>query len=148
NYSLMNESEREWLRLKVAFSAQKGWVYDEFGDFLQEIIKSSSSSLKFYKLLKQLYDNKTSFIYETHSRGEETATMPYLALLGTTPPDSLKPIASGESAVWTDGAFARMAFVMSHDKKPKLQSAPDGEAILPLEIKQTLMNWHHRLGIP
>ena len=110
HYNLMNENEREWLRLKMAFAAQKGWVYDEFGDFLQEIIKSSSSSRKFYKLLKQLYDNKKTFIYETHARGEETALMPYLSLLGTATPDSLKPIARDDSAVWTDGAFARMAW--------------------------------------
>jgi hypothetical protein len=148
NYSLMNEKEREWLRLKLTFSAQKGWVYDEFGDFLQEIIKSSSSSRKFYKLLKQLYDNKTTFIYETHARGEETASMPYLSLLGTTPPDSLKPIASDDSAVWTDGAFARMAWIVSPDKKPRLQSAPDGEAHVPETIRQALVAWHERLGIP
>ena len=148
NYSVMKDEDKKRLELKLAFSAQKGWVYDEFGDFLQEIIKGSGPTKQFYKLLKRLYDNKTEYEYETVTRGDEVAEMPYLSLLGTTPPDSLKPIANTDSAVWTDGAFARMAFIVSPDKKPRLQSAPDGEAIIPNEIRDALVHWHERLGVP
>jgi hypothetical protein len=41
-----------------------------------------------------------------------------------------------------------MAFIASPDKKPRLKSAPDGEAIVPDKIKDALTDWHERLGTP
>jgi len=146
NYSTMTYEEREYFTKKLAFSGQKGWIYDEFGDMLQEIVKGKGSSAQFYKLFKQLYDNKKRFVYDTITRGEEEIKMPSLSILGTTPLSSLRPIAGPDSAMWTDGAIARGAWIVSPDQKPLLQSAPDGEAVIPADIKYALQRWHERLG--
>ena len=148
NYSTMTYDEREYFTKKLAFSGQKGWIYDEFGDMLQEIVKGKGSSAQFYKLFKQLYDNKKKFVYDTLTRGEEVIDMPSLSILGTTPLSSLRPIAGPDSAMWTDGAMARAAWIVSPDQKPLLQSAPDGEATIPDELKYALQCWHARLGEP
>lgn len=148
NYSVMDDAEKEKTRLKLAFSAQQGWQYDEFGDFLQEIIKGKGNNTQFYKLLKQLYDNKPEFTYDTVTRGEERIELPSLSIIGTTAPESLAPITGRDSSVWTDGAFARIAFIVPPLNSLKLQSAPDGEATVPDAIKQALIAWHNRLGIP
>jgi hypothetical protein len=148
NYSLMNEDEKKWLCHKLAFSAQKGWQYDEFGDFLQEVIKSRGYNALFYRLIKQLYDNKPEFTYDTGTRGEENIQLPSLSIIGTTAPESLAPIAGANSSVWTDGAFARIAFIVPPPDSIKLQSAPEGEAVVPDHIKQKLLDWHYQLGIP
>lgn len=148
NYSVMTAEQKETFKKKLAFSGQKGWLYDEFGDMLQEMIKGNGSSSMFYKILKKLYDNKREYGYDTRTWGEETVDMPYLSLLGTTPPSSLMPIASPTSAVWNDGAFARMAWIVAPLNKPQLTSAPEGEATVPDEIIRKLQYWHNRLGEP
>jgi hypothetical protein len=145
NYSCMTSEERERFRLKSAFSAQKGWQYDEFGDFLQEVVSSKGYNNLFYRLLKQLYDNKPETTYDTGTRGEEDIYMPSLSIIGTTAPESLNGI---PEKVWTDGAFARISFIVPPVDSLKLQSAPDGEADVPSYILQKLIQWHNRLGIP
>lgn len=148
NYSTMNPDERESFCRSAAFSGQKGWQYDEFGDLLQEVIKGRGSNAQFYRLLKQLYDSKTTFKYDTISRGEEKIDMPYLSIIGTTAPDSLAPIAGSDSPAWTDGAFARIAWIVPPSDSLKLDSAPDGSANVPQFIKDRLLAWHYRLGEP
>ncbi len=148
NYALMDHVQESNFRRKLAFSGQKGWLYDEFGDMLQEIVKGKGNSGLFYKLLKKLYDNRESFTYDTRSWGEEEIGMPYLSILGTVPPSSLKPIMGADSAMWTDGAIARMAWITAPRGKPQLDSAPDGEAIVPSLVINNLRAWHDRLGEP
>ncbi len=148
NYSVMTAEKRERQRLLSAFAGQRGWQYDEFGDLLQEVIKGRGSNAQFYRLLKQLYDSKTTFRYDTITRGEELIEMPYLSIIGTTAPDSLLPIAGADSAAWTDGAFARIAWIVPPSDSLKLDSAPDGGAEVPSAIRRKLLDWHHRLGEP
>ncbi len=148
NYSLMDNNEKEAFHRKLAFSGQKGWQYDEFGDFLQEIISGRGYNVLFYRLLKQLYDNKPEFTYDTGARGEEVIKLASLNIIGTTAPESLTPIAGRDSKVWTDGAFARIAFIVPPPESIKLQSAPDGEAIVPDNIREALITWHKQLGEP
>jgi len=133
--------------LEVAFSAQKGWLYDEFGDFLQEIINGKSQNNLFYRLLKRFYDNKPNFRYSTVSRGEENLELPSLSLIGTTVPDSLVPI-SNKSKFWTDGSAGRIAFIAPPPDYIRLKSAPPGEAVVPESIIEKLKAWHKRLGLP
>lgn len=148
NYSVMSHEERENFCRSAAFAGQKGWQYDEFGDLLQEVIKGRGSNAQFYRLLKQLYDSKTTFRYDTITRGEEKIEMPYLSIIGTTAPDSLAPIAGTDSAAWTDGAFARIAWIVPPFDSLKLESAPDGYAEVPQLVRDSLLAWHHRLGEP
>lgn len=145
NYSCMTPEEQERLRLKLAFSAQKGWQYDEFGDFLQDVVHSRGYNNLFYRLLKQLYDNKPEITYDTGIRGEEAIAMPSLSIIGTTAPESLVGI---PEKVWTDGAFARISFIVPPLDSLKLQSAPDEQAHVPRFIMEALTSWHIRLGIP
>lgn len=93
NYSCMTEQEKEELCLKLAFSAQKGLQYDEFGDFLQDVITSRGYNNLFYRLLKQMYDNKPELTYDTVNRGDENIKFPSLNIIGTTAPESLAGIA-------------------------------------------------------
>lgn len=147
NYSTMDWQEKEFFRLQTAFAAQKGWLYDEFGDFLQEIINGKSQNAGFYRLLKRLYDNKAEFRYDTISRGEEYLKLPSLSIIGTTVPDSLMPMSS-KSKFWTDGQAGRIAFIAPPADYMRLKSAPPGKAIVPEAIVQKLTSWHERLGIP
>lgn len=147
NYSCMNEDAREFFRRGMAFSAQKGWLYDEFGDILNEIMNSRGGN-KFYRLLKKLYDSKQTFTYDTVTRGEEQIAMPYLSLLGTIQPSLLKSIASPANPIWTDGTFARVGWIVPPRGFIRVASAPDGVADVPFEIKDTLKKWHQRLGEP
>jgi hypothetical protein len=145
NYADMTAPEKEWQRLKLAFSAQRGWKYDEFGDFLQEIMASKGYNALFYRLIKQLYDDNPTFTYDTGARGEEEINMPSLSIIGTATPDSLVDI---PRKVWLDGEFARIVFVAPPLDSVRLQSAPDGEATVPYKITHPLQEWHERLGIP
>jgi hypothetical protein len=148
NYSLKDPTGKEYVRLRLAFSGQRGWLYDEFGNKLQEIIQAKGHNAYFYALLKQLYDNKRTYEYDTLARDNEHIDMPYLSIIGTATPACLKPIASKQSAVWTDGMFARIAFIVPPKDELKLQSAPQEEFYVPDEIRDKLVSWHCELGIP
>jgi hypothetical protein len=148
NYADMDSEQKEKLELKLAFAAQKGWSYDEFGDFLQEVMQGKGANAHFYRLLKQFYDNKPEFTYDTLTRGEEHIDLPSLCILGTTAPDSLKSIAGRESKIWKDGTVARISWVVPPADSLQLRSAPDGEATVPEDIRRALIEWHERLGIP
>ncbi len=148
NYSLKDPEGKEYIRLKLAFSGQKSWIYDEFGNKLQEIIAAKGHNAYFYALLKQLYDNKRTYEYDTLTRDNEHIDMPYLSIIGTATPACLKPIASKQSAVWTDGMFARIAFIVPPKDELKLQSAPREEFYLPDDIRKKLIAWHQELGTP
>lgn len=148
NYACLSPEKKEQVRLKVAFSAQQGWIYDEWGNKLQEIVHAKGSSAYLYPLLKQLYDCKRQYIYETISRAGDVLDMPSLSILGTATPACLKPIMGRESALFTDGFSARIAFEVPSADEVKLQSAPNEECVVPLEIIRSLQDWHDRLGEP
>ncbi len=148
NYAVMSEVDQEYQRLRLAFSGQRGWLYDEFGNKLQEIISAKGYNGLFYALLKQLYDCKRIYEYDTLARDNEQIVMPYLSILGTATPACLKPIAAKDSATWTDGTFARIAFIVPPKNEIKLQSAPLETCVVPEAIKAALCVWHERLGIP
>jgi hypothetical protein len=148
NYATKDAQGKEYIRLNKAFSGQKGWLYDEFGNKLQEIMHAKGYAAMLYSLLKQLYDCKTSYEYDTLARENEIIDMPYLSVIGTATPKCLEPIASTKSAVWTDGMFARLSFVVPPKNELKLQSAPHEHCSVPGDICQALINWHWRLGFP
>src|SRR5258706_6569711 len=150
NYAVKDDDGKEYIRLSKAFSGQRGWLYDEFGNELQEIMQAKGGYMAlFYKLIKKLYDCKTSFTYDTYAHDELSIVMPSLSLIGTATPACLKPIASPYSAVWTDGMFARITFVVPPKNELKLQSAPLESCSVPWgTILHPLLTWHNRLGIP
>lgn len=148
NYSVMTPEQKERTRLRVAFSGQKGWLYDEFGNKIQEIMGGKGYNELLYTLMKQLYDSKRTYEYDTQARGLDHIDMPYLSVVGTATPDCLKPVARKRSAVWTDGFFPRIAFSVPDPDEIKLKNAPPGDASVPPQILQALRSWHERLGIP
>ncbi len=148
NYEIKDKEGKELIRLKAAFSGQKGWIYDEFGNKLQNIINSRGNDAVFYQLLKQLYDCKPTYIYDTVSRGTEEITMPYLCIIGTATPSCLKPIVTKNGGVFDDGMFPRISFIVPPKGSYKTQLAPNEKYIVPDQITQTLIKWHYRLGIP
>ena len=148
NYAVKSDEEKEAIRLKLAFAAQRGWFYDEFGNKIQEMLNPRSTSNMLYGLMKKIYDNGKKFERDTVSRGPETIDMPFLSVIGTATPACLKPIANRNSAVWTDGFFARIAFIVPPLGPPKTKSAPNEFCTVPSEIVAKLTSWHYRLGIP
>lgn len=149
NYADMSPERKEFERLKTAFAGQRSILHDEFGNELQEYINAKSGyKASFYGLLKKLYDCKKHYEYDTVQRGSEYIEMPYLALLGTATPDCLKPIANTNSPVWTDGFFARIAFVLPPPGDLRLRSAPPEDCVVPPHVIQALQDWHQRLGVP
>ena len=103
NWETMSEGDRDRFLQKEAFSGQRGWIYDEFGNKLQEIVQARGYMAIMYALLKQLYDCKKKFEYDTMSGDNRYIEMPYLSICGTATPACLKPIAQKNSAVWFDG---------------------------------------------
>jgi len=149
NYSTKDRDGKEYIRLSKAFSGQHSWIYDEFGNKLQETVNARGSYVSLlYSLLKQLYDCKKTYKYDTRGYGEEIIDMPYLSLIGTASPACLKPVMSAKSATWTDGTAARFAWVVPPKDELKLQSAPNEPLVIPQAIIDALQKWHFRLGFP
>jgi hypothetical protein len=148
NYALMDAQEQEYTRLKLAFSAQRGWTYEEFGNKLQEIIHGNGPNKMFHGLLKRLYDCKREHEYDTLRGGHEHIDMPYLSIIGTATPACLRPVFGDNSALWSDGTAARIAFIVPPRDDLKLESAPLDYCQVPSSITEPLKAWHERLGLP
>jgi hypothetical protein len=100
-------------------------------------------------IFKTFYDGPTSYTKDTIGRGYETVTRPYIALLASTTPDDFKGVGSKDSVLWGDGTFARFIFVppMPNEAPSKVRRENDFIEI-PDSLKQPLLEWHNRLGIP
>lgn len=148
NYAQLSDERKEYIRLKAAFSGQKGWLYDEFGNKLSNIIDTRGPEALLYQLLKRLYDCKERYEAATISRGEDDIDMPSLSIIGTATPSCLEPIITKHKKVFDDGFFARIAFVVPPKNSYKTQIAPNEQYVVPSDIIHALTSWHLRLGLP
>jgi len=99
-------------------------------------------------LLLQLDACADQYEYATQSRGAELIEKPYLSLLGCMTPPDISNSAKTGSQFWSDGFWARFAFVT-----PPVDSYKDcpfsiGEIPVPYDLWRDLKDWHTRLGEP
>jgi hypothetical protein len=148
DYADLAPERRERLLLQLAFAAQRGWFYEEFGQHLAAMMQRDGVMAAFRGILRRFDDHKEAFSHETIGRGLEDITKPYLALLATLTPADLKPFAHARSPLWGDGYFARFAFITApltgHTDVPY----PKGRLNYPIELTKPLQAWHQRLGVP
>ncbi|MHA1972621.1 MAG: DUF3987 domain-containing protein [Candidatus Hodarchaeales archaeon] len=133
---------------KLAFVGQRGWIYDEFGKLIREMMQANHHNASFRELLKRLFDNNSELSNSTQIRDDEKIFIPFLSLLGGMTPDDLASHAKKGSVLWGDGFFSRIAFICPPDNFRKDKRFPKGERSIPESITTKLKKWHNRLGVP
>lgn len=136
-------------QLKIQFPGQRAWYYDEFGNNLKQIMRTGSPLNDYLGIFKTFYDGPTTYTKDTINRGYEIVSRPYIALLASTTPDDFKGVGNKDSVLWGDGTFARFIFIppMPNEAPSKVRRENDFIEI-PDSLKQPLLEWHNRLGIP
>lgn len=148
NYGSMDFEEQEHVKRQLAFSGQRGWFYEEFGQHLAAMSRENGAMADFKGILRRLDDCKEKFSRETVTRGNETVYSPYIALLAGLTPADIKPYAKSGGAMWHDGFWARFAFITPPNDTPKLDRFPKGTRTIPSTLVMPLRYWHERLGTP
>jgi hypothetical protein len=134
---------------RLAFAAQKGWYYEEWGGQLQAMMAPNGGVMAgFRTLLRVLDDHKIEYTYATVGRGRETLHKPYLSLLANVTPADLQPFAKQQSSLWRDGFLARFAFCVPETADAGNAQFPRGQRTLPAQLVRELHDWHIRLGVP
>jgi hypothetical protein len=133
---------------RLAFAAQKGWFYEEFGQHLEGMMRRDGPMAAFRGILRRLDDHKESYVYDTISRGREILMKPYLTILANVTPADLAPFAMRNSLLWRDGYLARIAFVTPPEGSRSDARFPDEAICYPPTLLDELREWHRRLGIP
>ncbi len=145
----LTAEQQEERKRKLAFAAQKGWFFDEFGQKVSSMMREGGFMADFRGLLRKFDDTPDVYEYESISRGSDTAYAPYLALLANLTPADLKPYAKRGAALWGDGFWARFAFLTpSLSAERKNGRFPRQQRIIPSKLITPIAEWHKRLGIP
>lgn len=148
DYERASDKTRAWIDLSVAFSAQRGWFFDEFSQLIDGMRKKSGHMGEFSGILRRIYDCQDSYTSSTIERGEEKVADPYLAMLVNMTPADLRSSGKRGSDLWGNGFFGRMAFI-GPDKQGVLKGRMPNERFnIPADILMPLHHWHERLGIP
>lgn len=132
---------------RLGFAGQRIWYHDEFGSWLDKIMKPGGYMQSFRGLLKKLDEGVSDYTVETISRGESRVKEPYVALLAALTPADLRPYSGRGGLLWRDGFFARFALVTPPAGKNRGNGRfPSGERVSPKNLVQTLRKWHYNLG--
>ncbi len=148
NYKDLSPDLRELLKIRLAMAGQRGWIYNEFGKLIKAMHRTSGPMADFIEILLQIADGYDVFPIGTIGRGNEMIVKPYLPILGTLTPASVKAVASAGAEIWNDGFLAR--FVFSCPPPGSYLDSPFemGEKSVPSQLATSLRSWHMRLGIP
>jgi hypothetical protein len=136
------------IRLRLAFAAQRGWFYEEFGGHVSAMMQREGVMAGFRSLLRRLDDHPEDYSSATIGRGVDRLVHPYVALLANITPADLQPYAKANSPLWRDGYFARFAFITPPSEGYRDDEFPRERLTYPLELLQPLQAWHQRLGVP
>ncbi|HZO72813.1 MAG TPA: DUF3987 domain-containing protein [Ktedonobacteraceae bacterium] len=147
-YAALSPEDQEQVKNRLAFSAQIGWFYEEFGMQLDAMVQKNGPMADFKGLLRILDDCLDTYRYDTVARGAELIRKPYLALLACMTPSDIRPYAGSTSKFWKDGLFARFAFIVPPAHMRNRDRFPRGEQRVPGELLRPLVDWHRRLGVP
>ncbi|GCE17572.1 DUF3987 domain-containing protein [Dictyobacter kobayashii] len=148
NYAELPVEKQERIRMRLAMAGQRGLFFDEFGKFVQGMLKKGSTTSDFSELFLTLDACPAEYENSTIARGGEPIQKPYLPLLGSMTPANLKENARSGADFWTDGFWARFSFIAAPADQYKDQPLDARELQIPTELVATLRNWHWRLGIP
>ena len=148
NYGDLSAEEQARLTQQMAFTAQRGWFYEEWGQHLEAMMQRHGFMASFRGILRRLDDHKARYVYTTISRGSDVLYKPYLTLLANVTPADLQPFVRAGSALWRDGYIARMAFVTPDTGDGGENEFTEGPMTFPQYFATTLTAWHKRLGIP
>lgn len=145
----LNKEQQDERKIKLAFAAQRGWYFDEFGQKISAMMREGGFMADFRGLLRKFDDTPDTYEYDTISRGSDMVRSPYLALLANLTPADLQPYAKKGSALWNDGFWARFAFLTppaAADRKN--ERFPRQNRVAPSSLVKPLADWHQRLGLP
>jgi hypothetical protein len=148
NYDELPSEEQDSLKLKLAFSAQVGWFYEEFGQHLEAMMQKNGYMASFRSILRRMDDHKARYVYQTISRGRDIIHKPYISLLANVTPSDLQPFVKAHSSLWRDGYIARLAFACPEQGEGSDAPFPEGTLSFPSYMVSTLQKWHQRLGVP
>lgn len=152
NFQKMTVNERNKIiksyQHNKVFIGQRGWIYDEFGNLMRDMMQKSHYNSDFRELLKRLYDNQVKLGNSTQARDLESAQYPFLTLLGGMTPDDLSPHTKKGSSLWRDGFLSRIVFICPPEDFRKDVRYPQNERNIPKNIITKLQQWHNRLGVP
>lgn len=148
NYADMPPEEQEHTRRQLAFTAQRGWFYEEWGGHLEAMMQKNGYMAGFRSILRRLDDHKARYASNTIARGREILHKPYVSLLANVTPSDLQPFVKARSPLWRDGYIARFAFVTPDQAQGSAAEFPEGSLSFPGYLVTTLQNWHKRLGVP
>jgi Protein of unknown function (DUF3987) len=102
----------------------------------------------FRGILRRFDDHRDRLSHDTIGRGLDEIVKPYLSLLANVTPADLKPYARARSPLWSDGYFARFAFVVAPLTDYGSAHYPKGRLTYPAALVSGLKRWHDRLGVP
>lgn len=148
NYEELEPEEQERVRHQLAFTAQRGWFYEEWGQHLEAMMQKNGYMAGFRSILRRMDDHKDRYTSNTISRGREILHKPYISLLANVTPSDMQPFVKAHSPLWRDGYIARFAFVTPDQSQGSDAEFPEGSLSFPSSMAETLKNWHQRLGVP
>jgi putative DNA primase/helicase len=148
NYDELTPEKQAYQRLILAFSGQRGWFYEEFGQHLTAMMQRESVMSAFRGVLRRFDDHKDDASTGTIIRGLEIIDRPYLCLLANLTPADLQPYARKGSVLWSDGYFARFAFVVAPLTGYSDAHYPKGRLVYPEPLVNAVHDWHERLKTP
>ncbi len=149
DYDSLTPDRQTALEQRLAFAAQRGWYYEEFGQKISAMMRENGTMADYRSLLRRLDDCPERYESATIGRGIEEMNRPYLALLASLTPADMAPFAKRNGALWADGFFARFGFVTPPvEADLPMGKFPQGERVIPATIVTALHQWHERLGVP
>jgi hypothetical protein len=140
--------DRIELERNLAFAGQLGWFYEEFGEHIEAICAKNSIMAPFKGIIRRMDDCHDEYKRKTISHKEQIVRDPYLSLLACMTPLDLKPYAGIDSPFWTNGFFARFAFIVPDTEEENNARFPTGNLYkaVPDDLTNPLKAWHERLG--
>lgn len=151
NYPETTPDRQELIRQRLSMSGQKGLYFDEFGKFVQAMLRKGSTMADFADLFLEFDACPGEYENATIARGGEPIMQPYLSLLGSMTPANIKDHAKTGSDFWIDGFWARFSFVVAPPatiETIKDEALDDEELPIPPALLADLEEWHERLGVP
>ncbi len=141
---LLNASGLGWFLGSKKTTPQK-LVYDMAG-----VVPKNFGELDpdFQSLLLEMDSCEPIYDNSTIQRGTEIIENPYLAVLGSMTPSNISKYAKRGSEFWTDGFWARFAFVCAPKGAGEDHPFEMGEWPVPGYLIGRMQEWHFRLGVP
>lgn len=135
------------LKRNLAFAGQLGWFYEEFGEYIEAICANNGVMAPFKGIIRRMDDCHDEYTRKTIAHQEQVVLDPYLSLLACMTPLDLKPYAGIDSPFWTNGFFARFAFIVPDTEEENNARFPPGNLYdaVPHELTKPLVDWNQRL---